>query len=198
MRPKGLIRFSRVAIRPNGVFGLFFVACLIGLLVLPPVSRAQVDQAQRASLQVQLETLEREAAALDQQIAETQAEGRTLEREIKVFNDEIKRRELGIKRLNLAIRQAEIDIRAKTASIAELARRIEKNRGILAKNVQQLYEYDQENMLVVLAKHRTLSEFFIALDNVRDLQAQVDALVGELRDAKRESEAEKADHATLQ
>lgn len=171
----------------NGALALAALAAV----AVPAGGKAQVDEARRQSLQVQLEALEREAAELDRNIAGTQAEARTFEREIKLFNDEIRRRELEIKRLTIAIRQAEIDIQAKAASIEELAARIAKNRLILARNIQRLYDYDRENLVVVLAKNETLSDFFSALDSIRALQAEVRQLVEELRETKREFEQEK-------
>ena len=177
------------AISRNGAFGLFVAGAVFALL--PLLAQGQVDESKRASLQSQLEALEREAAEIDERIAATQEEARTLEQQIKIFNDEIKRRELEIKRLTVAIRQAELNIQAKAASIEELGRRIERNRGILGRNIAQLYEYDQEHILVVLAKNETLSDFFAALDSIRSIQAQVDALVGELRATRRELESEK-------
>ena len=160
-------------------------------LIVPFAASAQVSSSPRESLQRQIEALEREAQDLDHQIAETQEGVRTLARQIKLFNDEIRRRELEIRRLALAVRQADLDIQVKAASIGELGRRIEKNRAILSRNIQRLYEYDQENMLVVLVKHETISEFFSALDNIRGLQAQVGELVTELRDTKQQFEKEK-------
>lgn len=169
------------------------VFTLAPLFLLPPGAGAQLDANQRETLERQLQALEREAAELDRRISETREEGRTLEREIKLFNDEIRRRELEIRRLTIAIRQAEIDIRAKSALIEELSARIARNRAILGRNVSRLYEYDQEHILVVLAKNETLSDFFAALDNIRSLQAELGDLVAELRAAKAELEREKAE-----
>ncbi len=167
--------------------------CFLTTLALPATVLGALGESQRQSLTAELERLEREAAVLDQQISTTQAESRTLEREVKLFNDEIKRRELEIKRLNVAIRQAEIDIQEKTASITELGRRIGKNRDTLGRNILKLYAYDQENMLVVLAKNETLSDFFSALDSIRSVQAQVNELVGELKDTRIQFEEEKSE-----
>lgn len=181
------------AIRMNGAVGLLVSLVAAATLAAVSPARAQVDEVQRQSLQVQLDLLEREAADLDQKIAATQAESQTLEQQVKIFNAEIKRREIEIKRLTIAVQQAELDIRVKTASIAVMTRRIEKNRGILGENIAKLHEYDQENLLVVLAKNETLSEFFTAFDNIRELQTQVDQLVNELRGTKKELEGEKAE-----
>lgn len=182
---------SRTAVgtvRMSGAVALFLIAALVAPFL---AMGQQLDDAARQSLQAQLDALEREAAEFDQQIAQTQAEAQTLQQQIKLFDSEIKRRELEIRRLNVAIRQAEIDIQAKTAGIAELGARIEKNRGILAEGVLKLYEYDRENMLVILIKNETLSDFFITLDNIRAVQARVEELVGELRETKSEFEKQK-------
>ena len=78
------------AISRNGAFGLFVAGAVFALL--PLLAQGQVDESKRASLQSQLEALEREAAEIDERIAATQEEARTLEQQIKIFNDEIKRR----------------------------------------------------------------------------------------------------------
>lgn len=191
----GLIRFfeergagvKKSAILTNGALAVFLAL----LFLSPHFSTAQVDETKRQSIQGQIEALEREAAELDDRISVTQEESRTLEKQVNIFNDEIRRRELEIKRLNLAVRQSELDIQAKIASIEELTGRIAKNRSALGRNVATMYEYDRENILVVLAKNETLSDFFSSLDNIRNLQAQVEQLVGELRGTKIEFENEK-------
>src|SRR3990167_4475214 len=180
---------SGSAVLVHGALAL--MAALV--FVVPARASAQSSASLRESLERELAQPESKAAKLDQTIAETQSEAKTLERQVKLFESEIKRRELEIRRLALAIRQAEIDIQLKVASVEELAARIGKNRTILARNVARLYEYDQENMLVVLAKNETLSDFFTALDNIRSLQAQVGELVDELRDTRTEFGKQKDD-----
>src|SRR3989344_3643498 len=168
------------------VMGIFAAAYLAAAQT-PPANSSERDELTR-----QLEALEREAAALDQSIQETQSQAKTLQQQIKVFDAEIKRRELEITRLGLAIRKAELDIRAKAAGISDLTTRIAKNREALGKNIAELYAYDQENMLVVLVKNETLSDFFSAFDNIRDLQGQINALVDDLRTNRSRLEEEKA------
>lgn len=168
------------------VFALSWLPAMAQVAVPPGASARQ-------SLTAQLEALEREAAELDQHIAGAQAEARTLESQIKIFDSEIKRRELEIRRLTLAVRQAEIDILAKNEGIDALTRRIAKSREILGATVKRIYDYDQENLLVVLLKNESLSAFFTVLDNVKDLQAQVESLVGELRANRTTLEQEKAE-----
>ena len=172
---------------------LFLGFMCAAALLAGAVAHAQIDSSARESLERQLEALEREAAELDGKISSAQAEARTLEREVKLFENEIRRRDLEIKRLTIAVRQAELDIQAKASDIEVLTGRITKNRQALSQGVQRLYEYDQEHILVVLARNETLSEFFNALDNIRDLQAEVSALVGELREARIRIEAEKVE-----
>lgn len=171
---------------------LVFVWLTIGFAFPVAGQVPQADPNQRDALAQQLEALEREAAALDENIQEAQTQAKTLQQQIKLFDAEIKRRELEIKRLSLAIRKAELDIQAKAGGIKDLSARIAKNREALGQNIAELYAYDQENMLVVLAKNETISEFFSALDNIRDLQGQINALVDDLRSNRTRLEEEKA------
>ncbi len=182
--------FIVAVLRGNGAPLLFLFAIMAAL---PALAGAVSPEEQRRSLQAQIEALEREAALLDQDISKTQAEAKTLQNQVKLFNDEIRRRELEIRKLGIAIRQAEIDIQVKADAIEELNARITKNRSILGRSVQQLYEYDQENVIVVLAKHETLSDFFSALDAIRGLQTQISGLVVELRETRTEVGREKAE-----
>lgn len=183
-------QLRRSAVCRNGALAVLAILCCIA----PLLTRGQeTDAAKRASLQQQLDALEKEAAALDQQIAQTEQEANTLQQQIKIFNDEIKQRQLEIKRLNLAVSQADLDIKAKTQAIAVLTNRIAKNRATLGENIAELRSYDEENMIVVLAKNSTLSDFFTSLDNIRSLQDQVGQLVKDLRDARTENEQQKSD-----
>lgn len=190
MRVSGGFCFSKNAILKNGVF---VVAALAAFMTFTLDAAAQDSGSQRDSLTKQIEALEREAADLDNQISKTQSEAKTLENQIKIFNNEIKRREVEIKRLALAVRQADIDIQAKTAGIEELETRIKKNRIILAASIRKIYDYDQESTIAILAKNETLSEFFSALDSVKNLQAQVDDLVTQLKGDKSQLEEDKTE-----
>ncbi len=174
------------------LLGLFVFFLLFTLFVVP-AAWAQLDEERRQGLQTQIEALEREAAELDQTIQKTQEEGRTLEREITLLNSEIRRRQLEIRRLLLAVRQAELDIQTKIAGIEELTARIGKLRLAIAKNVQLLYNYDQESLLVVMIKNKTLSEFFSAFDNLKQVQAETESLVGEMRATRSIFEKEKGE-----
>src|SRR3989344_6623393 len=132
---------------------LFLGFMCAAALLAGAVAYAQVDSSARESLERQLEALEREAVELDGKISSAQQEARTLEREVKLLENEIRRRDLEIKRLTIAVRQAEMDIQAKASDIEVLTGRITKNRQALSQGVQRLYEYDQEHILVVLARN---------------------------------------------
>lgn len=170
---------------------MVFLIAVVGTISLS--ASAQNADVQRESLQQQIEALEREAAELDRSILQTQEESNTLQRQVKLFDDEIRRRELEIRRLALAVRQAEIDIKAKATGITELGERIIKGQAILGETIERLYDYDQESLVVVLVKNETLSDFFSAFDNIRELQARLGQLVGELRENKADLEREKGE-----
>lgn len=191
---EGIYRNRPSTILPNGALAYWVAIAVVAVSVLSsPAAYAQVGSTQREALTEQLEALEREAAALDQKILSTQAETRTLQREVALLDSEIKRRELEIRRLTLAVRQAEFDIQAKITAIDVLSRRIIRNRAVLSRNIQKLYDYDREQIVMVLAKNDTLSDFFSTFDNIRTVQTEVQSLVGELRETREAFEREKAE-----
>src|SRR3989344_2991644 len=139
MRPESVF-LTQKALTILGVF-LFF-----GGIVSYHSSQAQeLDPAKRTELENQLAALEKEASELDTHLQTVLGEKRTLANETETINSEIKRRELEIKRLTLAIRKAAIDIQNKAAGIAELSRKIGKNREALAASLFALNNYDQSN-----------------------------------------------------
>ncbi|RJQ36724.1 hypothetical protein C4552_02420 [Candidatus Parcubacteria bacterium] len=152
------------------------------LFAVPLRAQDAPSQGQRDSLRQQIEALEREAAVLDVQIDQAQGEARTLQSQIRTFDAEIRRREIEIQRLALEIREAELDIQVKIAGIDDLTGRIDTNRDLLGRHLQTLDAYERESLIVSFAKNDSLSDFLIALDNMRDLQGQIVQLVSGLRE----------------
>lgn len=159
-------------------------------------SKAQeLDPAKRTELEKQLGELEKEASELDTHLQTTLNEKRTLANETEAINSEIKRRELEIKRLTLAIRKAAIDIQNKSAGIAELSRKINKNREVLAASLFALNNYDQSNAVTILLRNRSFSEFFTTLYHIERVQTNIETNLDNFKEeqeilSKRKAELE--------
>lgn len=180
---------------PRFFAGLFFVFAFSVFFWFPFPTRGQETADKKQSLQSQIDSLQHEVDAIDSDLQVTRQQTASLSREVTIFNNEIKRRELELKRIVLAIRQADIDIANKTAGIAETEVHMDKSRRVLAENIRQLAAYDQENLLAIVAKHSTLSDFFRAIYSVRTIQDATDTLLENLRSEKRELEKEKEELA---
>lgn len=148
---------------------------------------------QKQNIQSQIDALEKEVAEIDGRLQETQQQSASLNREVTIFNNEIKKKQLELRRIALAIRQADIDIANASLKIGEVVQSVEKNRRVLAKNLQELYAYDQESLVAIVAKNNSLSDFFRTVNSLKSLQASTDELVSELRQERKQLETEKAD-----
>ncbi|MBI4135053.1 MAG: lytic murein transglycosylase [Candidatus Sungbacteria bacterium] len=157
------------------------------------VPNTNLSPEERSSLEQQLEALEREAMSLDKNIQQVQSEARTLKNEIQLLNDQIKRRELEIKRLDLVIRQTETDIRRKVASITKTEKEIGVSQVELAASVREFARADSDTLLEVMLKNGNLSDFFLALNNLENMQKSIQGTLGGLRDYKVALEEQKTE-----
>lgn len=145
----------------------------------------------RADLERQLGQLEREAEDLDRGLLDVQGEARSLANEVKTVDTEIKRRELEIRRLTLAIKKTGLEIKQKSAGISVLTQKIDKSRRALAAGLFLLATEDNDNALSILLKHRSLSDFFGALNDLERVQSDLQETLVEFKEDRAKLEQEK-------
>lgn len=153
---------------------------------------AVLDQ-KRATLQAQIDALEKEAAAIDANIQESENQANTLKNEINRFNNEIQQKEIEIKRLTLVIRQAAFDIEAKNRDIAVVEAKVLKNQKTVSNSIRLLSQYEREGLLEIMLNNNNLSDFFSSIDRIKDLQASLKQAMDELKQDRITLENEKAD-----
>lgn len=158
--------------------------------MIPILVFGQSAGEKKTSIQEQIDALEREASAIDGQIQATQKEATTLVNEVSIFNNEIKQKEIEIKKLTLAIRQAEEEIKEKEESIRVIGGKMAGSRRTLAASLVALSQKESEGMVEVLIKNPRLSNFFVAIDNLLNLQLNIKELLVALRGDREELERE--------
>lgn len=132
----------------------------------------------RDELERQIQKLEQEAQGLDSELQKAQGESRTLANELTILDKDIKRRQLEVQRLALLIKKTTLEIQNKASGITVLSQKIEKDRRALGAGLFLMYLYDQDNTLLALLKHESLSEFFLGINNLERTESYVrDALV---------------------
>lgn len=174
-------------------FTAFLLAGAIFLVDYTFVNRvaAQSIDQRRAQLESQIKKLEAEAALLDKQLKKVSEQKRTLSREISKLEVEIKQRQIAIRRINLAIQQTALEIENKENNIAELTKRIGSSQKSLSASIRLLSRYDDDNLLAILLKNNTLSEFFATLNNLQDLQRSIKNSLTKSKQARQQLVEEK-------
>lgn len=166
-------------------YGVIFLLAIITILSsidsVPAFAADNGNGLKKDELERQIVVLEEEAAALDKTIQGIRGETKTLANEIASIDVEIRRRQIEIQQLDLAIEKANLEIKQKEASIAELKARINRSRESLASTLLLLYARDQEDIIGVLLKNVSLSEFFGALFNLERLRSNIQTSLEEFK-----------------
>lgn len=136
----------------------------------------------KVELEQKIDELEKEADVLDANLRQAKSETASLAAEVATINAEVERRELAIRRINAAIRKADLEIAERTRRIQDLSVKIDKTKETLAASLFILYTYDQENILTVLLKNNSISQFFSALNGLQSIQVRIQKVLAESRD----------------
>jgi len=190
------VLFSRVAVLCClfAFFSFLNIDFFSGVWV-PIVSAqsAENTEVKKTELEQQIKKLENESKLLDGQLQVIRGEGQTLANETKALTTEINKKQVEINRLSLIIRQTGNKITSAAGGIDKLAEKIDNSKKALSASIVLLYAYDQENTLMALLRHNSLSNFFSAVDNVEKAQSDLEAKLKEFKEDKAELEREKTD-----
>lgn len=190
-----LLKAMKIFLTKLSISGALLLALILVLLpsdqLLSQVPNGSLTPEERSTLTQQLEALEAEAAKLDKEITNTQTEARTLANEVKIIDKEIKKKELEIRRLSIVIQQTQTDIKKKAASINQAKGKIGGAQKSLSASVKQLSQEDADNLLILMLKNDSLSDFFLVLNNHEQIQENLQTSLGNLREYKISLEKEK-------
>jgi len=153
---------------------------------------------ERAVLQAQYDELQKEIAVQQQIIKDTQAKKNTLQGDVTLLNAKIRAAQAQIDAKNITIRQLAAQIAKKNAVIGELSERIERGKEALASILRQEDQLDRTSIIAVALSNQDLSSFFADLDAFFFIKTDLQTLSADIRDAKVQTEKEKADLAVKQ
>src|SRR3989344_3523798 len=145
-----------------------------------------------AELQQQIEALEKEAEQYRGNIASEQAKAKSLQGEISVLNNQIKKLQTQIAITSKSINKTSIEIEGIEGNIFDKQRNIDYKKGAIGRVILELYQKDNENLLLILLKNVNISNFFIKIQYASSLNASLLNLVDELKGEKQDLEEEKA------
>lgn len=180
----------------------FFVFAVVfgsGFFVSHQNVRAQdLTPQERAVLQAQYDVLLKEIEVQQQIIKDTQAKKNTLQGDVTTLNAKIKAAQAQIDAKNIAIKQLAAQIVKKNAVIVQLSSRIDRGKESLASILRQTQMLDEYSMVSVALGSQDVSGFFSDLDAFVSIKTDLQTLFADIRDAKTQTEKEKADLAAKQ
>lgn len=179
---------------------LFCIAGYGSITLFSPsaVQAQDLTPEERAVLQAQYDELQREIAVQQQIIKDTQAKKNTLQGDVTTLNAQIKAAQAQIDAKNITIKQLATQIEKKTVVIKQLSNRIDRGKESLASILRQTQMLDDYSVINVALGSQNVSEFFSDLDSFVSLKTGLKNLFADIREAKEQTENEKADLAAKQ
>ena len=163
---------------------LFFVFSFIFNFVSAPTSGdvfAAVDKMEeRKALEAELAQLEKEMDTYEKQIADYKKQGNTLQSEINRMNAQVAKLNTQIKAIMVTLQKVNREIDSTTTQIGVTETKIEKKRRIIGEMVQEVYQNENQGVLLTLLANNDLSSFFTDLNNLASISDELRANLGEL------------------
>lgn len=187
-----MIRFKKIPQR--FILSLTFTA-IAALIVGGALTgvKAQTQEDRIAELQRQIEALEQQATQYRSNIAGERAKAASLQREIGVLKNEILSLETQITLTGKKIDKTEVEIGDLTDSIADTEVSIARQKETVGRLVLFLDQRDSEDLVSVLMKNDSLSEFFRQAEYAQDLTTQLISVVNDLKRTRERLAADRTD-----
>lgn len=198
-----LTRWGKVAI------WMMVFSYLVFGSVLAPIDSGQHSLAaqnaeERQQLEKQLSELESQIDQYQGTIDQYRSEGKNLEGEIARLNAKVSKLNLQIKAITITLKNLDSEIEVNQSNISLTQSEINKNKTVLTRALQSIYENGNLSMAEILLANPSLAVFF---DNINNLMGIQESLRGtlektmELRDnlmdAKEQLAIKKSDAAAL-
>ena len=177
---------------------MLVAVCGGSFVVHQSVQAQDLTPAERAALQAQYDELQKEIAVQEQIIKDTQAKKNTLQGDVTLLNAKINAAQAQINAKNITIRQLAAQITKKNETIGQLSERIERGKEALASILRQENQLDKSSIIIIALSNKDLSSFFADLDAFFFIKTDLQALFSDIRDAREQTEKEKADLAIQQ
>lgn len=174
---------------PRLAAGWFFVF-ILGLLLANIASATPADDLMN-DLRQQIDEIQKQIDAYRANITELQQQSNTLKREISLLDTKIKSVQLEIKRTALNIKETEAGISDKNLALNQAELKLRRERELLAKYVQAVYESDQQGTLEMILTNVKLSDIFDRLNSLQSVQQGIQESMTAIQRSKIDLENDK-------
>lgn len=180
----------------------FFIAFFIFVFLFNPKTqiRASFDcllltnsssQDQKDFCQNELDDLIKEQADLEAQLKEQAKQSGTLKGDITALTTQINSLKTKIKSRGIVISQLKLSITEKVGKISDLSEKIRKEHESLAQLLRNTNEFDNENILHLMASDKSVSDFYSDLESYSSIKKSIKNSVDKINGIKVETESEK-------
>ena len=143
----------------------------------------------QAELQAELEATNKDIEYWGKVLADKQKETVSISRDIAILNAKIAEAKATIRQKNIIIQQLGKDIGAKNATITTLGRKIDRQHESLSELIRKTHRLEAYSIAEFALSGQNLSEFFGDIDAIQSVQKSLKSTIGEVREAKVETEA---------
>lgn len=173
--------------------GILFLS-LCATALLPQATFAQTtDDAARAKLQAQLNSLEKEIADNQAIVNSLAAQGKSLSTEVQTLNAQIKKAQLQVQATQVAIKHLDANISIHQKTISTLADKLDSEKSALAQILRQTDQLDQLSIVEVAFSTENLSTLLGDLDSYTFVKQALGKSYTVITGNKLQTEAEKSE-----
>jgi hypothetical protein len=148
-------------------------------------------QADKARLEAELSSLEKEIAAKQKELDKQKGKSVSLSRDIAILTTQIKKSKLDIQSKNLTIQKLGGEINQKSKKISSLNLKIEAEKESLAQLIRKEREIDNKNIMHLLLSNSSISDAYGDIDTFASIKESIKESVDEIRGVKTETEEER-------
>lgn len=141
-------------------------------------------EAERVKLLGEIEEYKNQIKELESNIEEKKKEQKTLSRELSIVAGQIKKQEVEIKKTKLYINQLKLDVADKEKSKEDLESKARLERIKLKGHLSKINEYDNVGMMEMVLRYENLSDFFVNVTAIENLQKETYKILQEISDIK--------------
>lgn len=167
-------------------FSIFFLALFFFIFLNESCVYAQTDEEKMADLKTQIQALEQQAQQLKGTISQTQEQADTLKSQITNLKNQIAVLQTQISLTGKKIDKTKIEISNVQNNIFDIQEKINKQKNSLNQLILFLDRRDKDNLLGILLKNNSLSDYFRQEQAAMTVNANLLSLVDNLQNTKNE------------
>lgn len=171
-----------------------FVAfvCASVAYATPLYARADTSAQQRAQLQADLDTIEKDISNNQSILSDLQSQHTTLERAIAILDNKIKTAQLQIKQTDLALKQLQQDISDKQSAIVQVDGKVAMGQESVAQILRNTREIDDTPITTTMLSSGSITDVFTEIDNFETIQRALGESLVEMASLRSDLSARKA------